>query len=113
VLVFAFFMLLTRIHERHLLPALSILALTCVIWPRFWPFYIWLSIAYLLNLHFVARQLFALHEPVLGRIEVPLVSAINLGALVGMIALLARTLTNTAHSRRTTEWNETAEWNHL
>ena len=113
VLVFAFFMLLTRIHERHLLPALSILALTCVIWPRFWPFYIWLSTAYLLNLHFVARQLFALHEPVLGRIEVPLVSAINLGALVGMIALLARTLTNTAHSRRTTEWNETAEWNHL
>lgn len=92
VLIFGFFMLLTRIHERHLLPALPLLALTCVLWPRFWPFFIWLSFSYLLNLHFVASHLFAWHEPVLGRWEVPLVAALNLGALAGMAALMARTL---------------------
>ena len=103
VLVLAFFILLTRIHERHLLPVLPLLALTCAVWPRFWPLYIWLSAAYLLNLHFVNQQLFNMHEPILGKSEVPLVSALNLGALGGMIALLARTL---AHTTRETRWGD-------
>jgi Gpi18-like mannosyltransferase len=98
VLIVGFFMLLTRIHERHLLPALPLLALTGVLWPRFWPFFIWFSISYLLNLHFVARALFGMPEPLLGRWEVPLVSALNLAALVAMTLLLIWTLARSVPS---------------
>lgn len=101
LLTFGFFMLLTRIHERHLLPVLPLLALTCTVWPRFWPFYVWLSIAYLLNLHFAAPGIFALPEPLLGQAEVPIVSALNLAALIGMTALTAVTIT---HSVATLRW---------
>ena len=71
VVVYAFFMVLTRMHERHLLPALPLLALTCAIAPEFWPVYLWLSAAYLLNLHFSARGIFAMPEPLLGRPKWP------------------------------------------
>ncbi|HXT34279.1 MAG TPA: glycosyltransferase 87 family protein [Chloroflexota bacterium] len=53
VLLVGFFMLLTGMHERHLLPALPMLALTCVFWPRYWVPYLWLSFSYFLNLRFV------------------------------------------------------------
>lgn len=92
VLVFAFFMVLTRIHERHLLPTLPLLALTSALWWRFWPLYAWLSIAYLLNLHFFAHGLFAMPEPLLGSHEVVIMSTLNLCALIAMAALTARTL---------------------
>lgn len=94
VLILGFFILLTRIHERHLLPTLPLLALTCAIWARYWPFYIWLSAAYLLNLHFSAPGIFAMHEPVLGSLEVPLVSALNVGTLAGMLVLTASTISH-------------------
>jgi Gpi18-like mannosyltransferase len=94
VLILGFFILLTRIHERHLLPTLPLLALTCAMWARYWPFYVWLSAAYLLNLHYSAPGIFALHEPLLGPLEVPLISAVNVGVLVGMLALTASTISH-------------------
>lgn len=100
LLIFGFFILLTRIHERHLLPTLPLLALTCAVWPRFWLIYIWLSLAYLLNLHFYYRQLFDMHEPLLGRSEVPILSALNVGALVGMLLLMTWTLARSIPAMR-------------
>lgn len=100
LLCFGFFMLLTRIHERHLLPTLPLLALTCALWPRFWPFYIWLSAAYLLNLHFVARALFNLQEPVFGQVEVSLISGLNLLALLALLVVTVRLLTHSVPLER-------------
>jgi Gpi18-like mannosyltransferase len=50
VVVLGFFMLLTRIHERHMLPALPLLALSAILLPRLWIPYLWLSVVYLVNL---------------------------------------------------------------
>ena len=85
LLCFGFFMLLTRIHERHLLPTLPLLALTCSLWPRFWPLYIWLSAAYLLNLHFVAGPCSTCRSRCSARSEVSLISGLNLIALIALI----------------------------
>lgn len=103
VIALGFFVLLTRIHERHLLPTLPLLALTCAMWARYLPFYLWLSTSYLLNLHFSARGIFAMPEPLLGPLEVPLLSALNVGALVGLLVLTATTISHknaadTAHN---------------
>jgi dolichyl-phosphate-mannose-protein mannosyltransferase len=98
VVVCAFFVVLTRIHERHLLPTLPLLALTSAIAPEFWPLYIWFSVAYLLNLHFSAPGIFALHEPFLGPNEVSLVSGANVGALLLLVALAALRTLHTMHA---------------
>lgn len=92
LLVFSFYMVLTRMHERHLLPTLPLLALTSALWPRFWPLYGWLSIAYLLNLHYFAHGLFDMPEPLLGSHEVVIMSLLNVCALIAMAVLTARTL---------------------
>jgi Gpi18-like mannosyltransferase len=52
IILLGFFVLLTRMHERHLLPALPLFALSSAVWPRFWLPYVWLSLAYFLNLRF-------------------------------------------------------------
>ena len=88
VLALAFFVVLTRMHERHLLPALPLLALTCVVWPQFWGAYIWLSVAYLLNIWFSDQALLPGRFPMAGSVEIPLVSLLNVVTLVLSVLML-------------------------
>jgi len=45
------FLLLTKMHERYLAPALPFLALAAAFRPRLWPIFIVLSLAHLANLY--------------------------------------------------------------
>ncbi len=76
----AFYLFLTSMHERHMLPALPLLALTAVMVPRFWIFYLWFAASYTLNLHYVDPAMFPPYSPVLGVREVALTAYVNLAA---------------------------------
>lgn len=83
VIVFlAFFLFLTRIHERHLLPAFAPLLVSASLQPLVGLAYIGLSLTYLLNLFYahlwISRDFFTLLSP----FEVKIISLVNLSLFV-------------------------------
>jgi hypothetical protein len=88
-IAFAAFMLPTRVHERYLLPALTLAALTAALAPRLRWFFAALSVSYFVNLYWVydlserALELEVLYQ---SEAVVVLVALVNVG-------LLAYTLT--------------------
>jgi hypothetical protein len=90
----AFFVVLTRMHERHLLPTLPVLALTCALWPRYWVPYCVLSATFILNLRYVFYSFLPYQELDLGRLAIQAISLINvtmLGVLFVLLLYLVRT----------------------
>jgi Gpi18-like mannosyltransferase len=94
LLLGTFFVVLTRIHERHLLPTLPVLALTCVLWPRYWAPYCVLSVTYILNLYYVFFLSPPYHPLDLGRLGIQAISVVNvtmIGVLFVLLLYLVRT----------------------
>jgi Gpi18-like mannosyltransferase len=88
ILLTAFFVVLTRMHERHLLPALPVLALTCVFWPRYWLPYCWLSGAYFLNLRYVFYSFLPYRQLNLAQVDIQIIAFLNVTTLGVMFVLL-------------------------
>lgn len=90
-LTFAFFLVLTRMHERHLLPVLPLLALLCTVARRYWPVYAVLSRDYILNLQFAYPSVayFPIPSFVTANAEPRAMSLVNVCAFTACLALLA------------------------
>jgi hypothetical protein len=88
VMLGAFFIVLTRMHERHLLPTLPVLALTCTLWPRYWIPYCVLSGAYFLNLRYVFYTFLPYREFDLSRLDIQTIAFINVTMLGLLLVLL-------------------------
>lgn len=88
-LTLAFFVLLTRMHERHMLPVLPVIALACLLLPRYWPVYAVLSVDYVINLYVVYPCVVYFPMPNLGPLQIQFValSLLNIGALAACIGL--------------------------
>jgi Gpi18-like mannosyltransferase len=82
IILLGFFVLLTRMHERHLLPALPAFALSSAVWPRFLLPYLWLSFAYFLNLRFAFYLLLPPFSRDLGNSLISDIGILNLTMLV-------------------------------
>ncbi len=89
-LTFAFFLVLTRMHERHLLPVLPLMALQCITMRRYWPVYLMLSMDYMLNLYFAYPSVayFPLPSLVMNNAAKVVVSLVNVTAFGVCLALL-------------------------
>ena len=88
ILMLGFFVLLTRMHERHLLPALPLLALTSAVWPRYWLPYCWLSAAYFLNVWYAYYVLLPPFDHELGPAAILGISLLNVAMLGLLVAFL-------------------------
>jgi Gpi18-like mannosyltransferase len=83
VLLFGFFMLPTRIHERYLFPVISVLTMMLPFTKESRPLYAVLTITYLANMSYVLDSLNS------GTV-VYLISTVNLAALVYAIRVMTR-----------------------
>ncbi|HEY8283583.1 MAG TPA: glycosyltransferase 87 family protein [Chloroflexota bacterium] len=108
VVLLGFFILLTRMHERHLLPALPMLAMTCVIWPRFWLPYCWLSFAYFLNLRYVFYLFWPYGEHDLGEAAIKTIALVNV-AMLGVAAVMLMYIVLPLRTTVTTWWRTMGE----
>ncbi len=110
MLTFAFFLMLTRMHERHMLPVLPLMALLCITMRRYWPVYLVLSLDYVLNLYFAYPSVayFPLPPLVMNNAEKLVVSLVNVATfgvclalfLIGPIPVVRRVLTNGRTTQR-------------
>ncbi len=89
MLTFAFFLVLTRMHERHMFPVLPLLALLCTTMRRYWPVYLALSLDYMLNLYFANPSVayFPLPSLVMSNAEQLIVSIVNVATFGVCLAL--------------------------
>ena len=85
IITLGFFVLLTRMHERHLLPALPLLALTSAVWPRYWLPYGWLSAAYFLNVWYAYHVLLPPFDHELSPAAILAISLLNV-VMLGLAA---------------------------
>jgi Gpi18-like mannosyltransferase len=90
VLLFGFFMLPTRIHERYLFPVISVLTMMLPFIRESRPLYTVLTITYLANMWYVLDFLNAGNSISLGDPVVYAISAINLAALVYTLWVMIR-----------------------
>lgn len=88
------FLFVTRMHERHLLPALAPLAISIFIFTDTLIAYIVYSITYLANLWYSYRWISNDFETVLSDIVIKFIAVINLTALVVFIRSLTSTPRN-------------------
>jgi Gpi18-like mannosyltransferase len=90
VLLFGFFMLPTRIHERYLFPVISVLTMMLPFIEESRPLYAVLSITYLANMWYVLQFLNAGNSIPAGDPVVYVISSINLAALVYVLLVMIR-----------------------
>lgn len=109
-LALAFFLVLTRMHERHMFPALTLLALLCAVRPRYWLIYAVLSLDYVLNLQYAypCVAYFPVPAVAIGPIVTVAAPLVNIVALLACLALLPVPWTRLPHTVMRTVRRENA-----
>ncbi len=98
VLLFGFFMLPTRIHERYLFPVISVLTMMLPFVKETRPLYVVLTVTYLANMWYVLPFLNAGNSIRAGDPIVYAIAAINLAAFVYTLTVMMRKLKVTTAS---------------